>query len=156
MMCVGVMFQGECWSSSSISGICVSLQALSKLEDMKLKDEAEEDQWKAMILKLYLNMALCCHKQRKPKMVITFSKKALEIDSDNVKAHFRLGQVNTLASFLLLYVIGACGRVGTYVCVMENGTSCSQCLHDSLIYVIQEIIRLYMNGRGGGFWEGVV
>eukprot|EP00731_Ephydatia_muelleri_P023155 Em0015g738a len=67
-------------------------KALRKLEDIRLKDEAEEDQWKSVLLKLYLNMALCSHKQRKPKVVITNSKKALEIDANNMKAFFRLGQ----------------------------------------------------------------
>ena len=75
------------------SSVVPSLQALRKLEDIRLKDEAEEDQWKAILLKLYLNLALCSHKQRKPKLVITNCRKALEFDPSNVKAFFRLGQV---------------------------------------------------------------
>ena len=63
------------------------------LEEKRLKDAEEEKKWKAVLLKLYLNQSLCSLRQSKPKLAITQSRKVMELDPKNVKAHFRLGQV---------------------------------------------------------------
>lgn len=63
------------------------------MENIRLKNEEEERQWKEALVKLYLNLCLCNLRQKKSKPVITYCRKALELDPKNIKAHFRLGQV---------------------------------------------------------------
>jgi hypothetical protein len=58
-----------------------------------LKDDAEEVKWKSILIKLYLNLSLCNLRLRKPALSITHSRSALSLDGKNVKAIFRLGQV---------------------------------------------------------------
>ncbi|XP_077995368.1 inactive peptidyl-prolyl cis-trans isomerase FKBP6-like [Glandiceps talaboti] len=67
-------------------------EALQILENCHLKDEIEEKAMQKVLLKLYLNMALCSIKLCRSNRAITFSKKALEIDEKNVKALFRCGK----------------------------------------------------------------
>jgi len=62
------------------------------LESTGVKDEAEEARWKAVMLKLHLNMSAVCLKQSKPKKCIFYCKQALDFDANNVKSLFRYGQ----------------------------------------------------------------
>ncbi len=68
-------------------------QAIRLLEETRLKNEEEERKWKVVLLRVYLNLSLCFLKQGKSAPAITYSRKALDINPKNVKAHFRLGQV---------------------------------------------------------------
>ena len=70
-------------------------QAVSLLENSRLKNDEEEIRWKSVLLKLYLNVALCSLKVGKYPVAITNSRKALELDENNVKALFRIGEVCT-------------------------------------------------------------
>lgn len=69
------------------------MQAVRLLEKRRLKNDAEEQKWKSILIKLYLNLSLCNLRLRKPILSITHSRNALALDSNNVKAIFRLGQV---------------------------------------------------------------
>jgi len=62
------------------------------LDNTSVKDEAEEARWKAVMLKLYLNMSAVCLKQSKPKKCIFYCKLALDFEPNNVKSLFRYGQ----------------------------------------------------------------
>lgn len=62
------------------------------LDNTSVKDEAEETRWKAVMLKLYLNMSAVCLKQSKPKKCIYYCKLALDFEPQNVKSLFRYGQ----------------------------------------------------------------
>ncbi len=61
---------------------------------MSLLNEEEETKWKAVMLKLFLNMSQICVKQIKPKKTIFYCKQALDIDPNNIKALFRYGLVS--------------------------------------------------------------
>lgn len=67
-------------------------QALRLLENTNLSDEAEENLMKKSALKLYLNLCLCNMKQARYGRSCKYARKALDVDSKNVKALFRLGQ----------------------------------------------------------------
>lgn len=69
-------------------------QAARQLEAVRLKDEAEEKVWRISLKKLYLNLSLCNLKQRKSQLALSNCKRVLELDSKNVKAIFRIGQVS--------------------------------------------------------------
>ena len=68
-------------------------QAVRLLEGARLKDEKEEEEWKQVLLKLYLNQSLVSLKMKKYRLAIAQCRKALDIQPKNVKANFRLGQV---------------------------------------------------------------
>ena len=68
-------------------------QAKQLLEETRLKNEEEERKWKVILLRVYLNLSLCNLRQGKSNLSISHSRKALDINPKNVKAHFRLGQV---------------------------------------------------------------
>ena len=70
------------------------MQAVRLLEEKRLKNEEEEQKWKAVLLKLYLNQSLCSLRLGRPKLAITQCRKVLDFDPKNVKAYFRLGQVH--------------------------------------------------------------
>lgn len=72
------------------------MQAVRLLEKLRLKDAEEEAKWKSILIKLYLNLSLCKLRMRKPKLAITHCRDVLELDGKNVKATFRLGQVNAM------------------------------------------------------------
>ena len=74
------------------------VQAVRLLEEKRLKNEQEEEKWKAVLLKLYLNQSLCSLRQGKPKLAITQCRKVIDFDQKNVKAYFRLGQVRIASS----------------------------------------------------------
>ncbi|RKP16947.1 TPR-like protein [Rozella allomycis CSF55] len=56
-----------------------------------VEDENEKKQFESLKLSILLNIAACCLKVKDFIKVKTACKKALEIDSKNVKAMFRLG-----------------------------------------------------------------
>ena len=66
---------------------------MRQLEAVRLKDEAEERVWETSLKKLYLNLSLCSLKQRKSQLALSNCRRVLELDSKNVKAIFRIGQV---------------------------------------------------------------
>ena len=68
-------------------------QAIRLLEEARLADQSEEDEMKRVLLKLYLNTALCNIKLCQSPRALSNCTKALEIDPQNVKAIFRRGQV---------------------------------------------------------------
>lgn len=80
----------------SIATLCnfPSPQAIRLLEETRLKSDEEEKKCQAILLRVYLNVSLCYLRQSKSAPAITYCRKALDIDSKNVKAHFRLGQVS--------------------------------------------------------------
>ena len=81
--------------------LSTTTKAIRLLENTRLKDEEEERQWKQVLVKLYLNLCLCDLRQKKPKPVITYCRKTLELDPENIKAHFRLGQVRNVGTWCL-------------------------------------------------------
>lgn len=76
-----------------IFSIAFCVQAVKLLEDIHLQNEKEEDLWKQALVKLYLNLSLCFLKQKKAERAAGLCRKALDLDQNSVKAHYRLGQV---------------------------------------------------------------
>ena len=68
-------------------------QGIRVLEPAHLKDDEEEEKWREVLVKLYLNLALSNLRQCKSKLAINHCRRVLELDSKNMKATFRLGQV---------------------------------------------------------------
>lgn len=73
------------------------VQAVKLIEDVHLQNEKEEDMWKQALVKLYLNLSLCFLKQKKAERAAMLCRKALDLDQNSVKAHYRLGQVQEWA-----------------------------------------------------------
>ena len=69
-------------------------QAVSLIENVRLQNEEEEILWRENLMKLYLNLSLCCLKQAKSSRAITYGRKVLDLEPNNAKANYRLGQVN--------------------------------------------------------------
>lgn len=69
------------------------MQAINILEKRRLKDEEEEQKWKTLLVKLYLNQSLCSIRMKRPKLAIVLCRSVLDLDEKNVKAIFRMGQV---------------------------------------------------------------
>ncbi|XP_033123344.1 inactive peptidyl-prolyl cis-trans isomerase FKBP6-like [Anneissia japonica] len=67
-------------------------KAYRLLEDARLKNEFEEEEMKAVMLKVCLNMSLSSFKLGNSPRAVTFANKAIAIDAKNAKAHFRKGQ----------------------------------------------------------------
>ena len=88
------------WCACTYRLFLLPIQALALIENVHLKDEGEERLWKSALLKLYLNLALCHFKQKKTQKTIRFCHKALDLDENSVKAHFRLGQVGVTGTLL--------------------------------------------------------
>ena len=63
------------------------------IENARLQNEEDETMWRESLIKLYLNLAICCLKQAKSPRAITYCRKVLELQPNNAKAFFRLGQV---------------------------------------------------------------
>ena len=95
--------------------LCAKLAVLSKMQLMKEYDKAirsyrrgtvslkglnnsntGDDQVKTLLLGLQNNMAMIYAKQEKYKQALDVTKKALEVDSENLKALFRKGQMQRL------------------------------------------------------------
>ena len=86
---------------------CFFPQGVQVLEPARLEGEDDEKQWKAALLKLYLNLALCSLRRSQARRAITHCHKALDLDPLSVKGIFRLGQVSV-------------DGVGVCVCVRER------------------------------------
>eukprot|EP00794_Sanderia_malayensis_P014000 gene14000-15458_t len=67
-------------------------KAIGYLENCRLANEQEETDMFNMCLKLYLNSSLCCLKMNEYGKAAMYARKALRVDRQNVKAHFRLGR----------------------------------------------------------------
>ncbi|XP_065196314.1 inactive peptidyl-prolyl cis-trans isomerase FKBP6-like [Sycon ciliatum] len=75
-------------------------RAIGLLENINLHSEQEEHIWKQALLKLYLNISLCCIKQTKSVRALMYCRKILDMEPNNVKALYRLGQAhNQLGEF---------------------------------------------------------
>ncbi|XP_038059182.1 inactive peptidyl-prolyl cis-trans isomerase FKBP6-like isoform X3 [Patiria miniata] len=68
------------------------IKAIRLLENARLANQSEEDEMKRVLLKLYLNLALCDIKQGQCPRALSNCIKALEIDPQNIKAMYRRGQ----------------------------------------------------------------
>ncbi|KAK6192466.1 hypothetical protein SNE40_003928 [Patella caerulea] len=67
-------------------------KAVDVLEMYHLKNEKEEESQQKMLLKLYLNLSLCCLNLCHSGRAISYCKKVLELDKNNCKALFRFGK----------------------------------------------------------------
>lgn len=74
-------------------------KAIYLLESTSVNSDEDEERWKEVLLKLYLNMSQICVKQSKPKKTIYYCKESLNIDPNNAKALFRYGHV------ILIFII---------------------------------------------------
>ncbi|KAL5016791.1 hypothetical protein ScPMuIL_006380 [Solemya velum] len=61
-------------------------KAMDILEAYSMKDENEEKEQKALLLKLYMNMSLCCVNLGHSGRAITYAKRALDIQRNSAKA----------------------------------------------------------------------
>lgn len=68
-------------------------KAIYLLDNTSVATDQEEEKWKAVMLKLYLNMSQVCLKQIKPKKTIYYCKLVLDLDTQNPKALYRYGKV---------------------------------------------------------------
>ncbi|XP_065893278.1 inactive peptidyl-prolyl cis-trans isomerase FKBP6-like isoform X2 [Dysidea avara] len=67
-------------------------KAVSLIENVRLQNEEEEIVWRDNLMKLYLNLSLCCLKQAKSSRAITYGRKVLDLEPNSAKANYRLGQ----------------------------------------------------------------
>ncbi|CAE1283305.1 FKBP6 [Acanthosepion pharaonis] len=67
-------------------------QAANLLESCHLESDKEERECQRILVDLNLNMALCCLRLTHSTRAITYSRKVLNMDKNNAKALFRLGQ----------------------------------------------------------------
>lgn len=63
------------------------------LGNRNTQSKSEEEQIKAALLPLYLNLSLAELRLESPRKALKYGSKALEIDSANTKALYRCGQV---------------------------------------------------------------
>ncbi|PNF42776.1 hypothetical protein B7P43_G13622 [Cryptotermes secundus] len=73
-------------------------KAVSILENCHLKDEEEEAKQQNMLLKLYINLAVCYNKQKVPRLACVMCRNALVIQPRNVKALFNFGRALLMLS----------------------------------------------------------
>lgn len=66
------------------------------LDEVELANDEEEREQKKLILKLYLNRALCYLKLQWPKKACLALQKALEIDNNSAKAMYRMGRAKRM------------------------------------------------------------
>lgn len=92
----------QSWSISStyIHWVVLCVQAVKLIEDVHLRNEEEEEVWKQALIKLYLNLSLCLLRLKKAERAAALCRKALDLDENSVKAHYRLGQVLEYAAIL--------------------------------------------------------
>ena len=83
--------------------VFIFIQSVNLLETCHLKSEEEEMESRRLLISLNLNLALCCLRLSHSPRAITFSRKVLNLDRNNAKALFRLGQVHLLY-FLFIYL----------------------------------------------------
>ena len=80
-------------SCSYVPPAILCAQAVKLIEDVHLQNEEEEDIWKQALIKLYLNLSLCLLRLKKAERAAAMCRRALDLDENSVKAHYRLGQV---------------------------------------------------------------
>jgi Tfp pilus assembly protein PilF len=68
---------------------CRYRKAATILEKCSLKDEEEEAKQQHMLLKLYINLAVCYNKRKVPNKACTMCRSALYIQPRNAKALFK-------------------------------------------------------------------
>ena len=68
---------------------CRYRKAVNVLENYHLQDGEEEAKQQHMLLKLYINLAVCYNKQKEPKKACVMCKQALYIEPRNAKAFFK-------------------------------------------------------------------
>jgi len=73
-------------------------KAIDMLEKCSLKDEEEEASMQKLLLKLYLNSALCRLKLKMPVKAMTACNSALKLDEYNTKALYRKGEAKAMLS----------------------------------------------------------
>ena len=104
------------------------LQGVNILEPLRLKDEEDEKLWKDALLKLLLNLALCCLRQGKEKPAIRHCRRVLELDRKNIKATFRLGQVRARSLITMLDHLLSLFRIQAYMHLGEFSKSRNELL----------------------------
>lgn len=67
-------------------------QAANLMEGCHLKNDEEERESRRILISLSLNMTLCCLRLAHSYNAITYCRKVLNMDKDNPKALFRMGQ----------------------------------------------------------------
>ena len=68
-------------------------QAARVLENCHLKSDEEEHEQQKLLVRVFLNIALCCLKLKQNGLAITYCHRVLALQPNNVKALFRKGQV---------------------------------------------------------------
>uniref|UniRef100_A0A3Q1EVT9 peptidylprolyl isomerase n=1 Tax=Acanthochromis polyacanthus TaxID=80966 RepID=A0A3Q1EVT9_9TELE len=69
-------------------------QAMTLLTNRETQSDSEKEKIKSALLPLYLNLSLTELRLESPKKALKYGNKALEIDSANTKALFRVGQAH--------------------------------------------------------------
>jgi FK506-binding protein 6 len=75
--------------SASVIYNCRYRKAVSLLEKCRLKDEEDEVRQQRMLLKLYINLAVCYNKQKTSRRACIMCRNALDIQPRNAKALFK-------------------------------------------------------------------
>jgi hypothetical protein len=75
--------------STNIIYNCRYRKAVSLLEKCHLEDEKDEGKQQHMLLKLYLNLAVCYNKQKASRKACVMCRSALDIQPRNAKALFK-------------------------------------------------------------------
>ncbi|XP_069692399.1 inactive peptidyl-prolyl cis-trans isomerase FKBP6-like isoform X2 [Periplaneta americana] len=73
-------------------------KAVNMLEKIRLKNEEEEIKQQNLLLKLYINLAVCYNKQKNSRLACVMSKHALRIQPKNPKALFNFGRALLMLS----------------------------------------------------------
>jgi len=89
----------QLFKKDEISGaISKYRKAVNMLENCHLKDEEDEAKHQHMLLKLYINLAVCYNKQNEPKKACVMCRHALYIQPRNAKALFNFGRALVMLS----------------------------------------------------------
>ncbi|KAL4224000.1 Inactive peptidyl-prolyl cis-trans isomerase fkbp6 [Mactra antiquata] len=67
-------------------------KASQLLEERRLKDEAEEKEQRKLLLRVYINLALCCIKLAHSGRAIGYCRQSLDIEKNNAKALYLNGR----------------------------------------------------------------
>ncbi|XP_067131100.1 inactive peptidyl-prolyl cis-trans isomerase FKBP6-like [Centruroides vittatus] len=67
-------------------------KAVKLIDNINVANEEEDNERNDCLLKLYLNISLCCIKQHEYKYAVIYAKKALNIDPKNTKGNYRCGK----------------------------------------------------------------
>mmetsp|Transcript_14675 Transcript_14675/g.37361 ORF Transcript_14675/g.37361 Transcript_14675/m.37361 type:complete len:265 (-) Transcript_14675:124-918(-) len=77
--------------AGAIARYAAGLQFMSEISNSEMTDEVKA-QMKPLQASMHLNSSMCALKMKDNKKAVEFAQKALEVDSTNVKALFRLAQ----------------------------------------------------------------